>query len=224
MIVWQPQRNTWASEGSASRNKGPIARALAGFIGREEHRPETILEVASGFGDHVEEFARHEGGIQFQPTEAQPECIEALSRLEMFNVKTPMRLNVLDQRDWAALRATGKVYDAVLNINMIHISPAESTDALFAGAASLLRNGGFIMLYGAYLREDGTFASEGDRAFDADLRERDPAFGLRDPREVDVIAHKHGFSRTLTKEMALNNMLLIWRYKHATQATTEVRS
>lgn len=211
MSVWRPDEKTWASPGSVSRNKGPIADALRRLI--EEQQPHTrqVLEVASGFGDHVALFAKHLPEVHFHPTEAQDACIEKLSQLQLSNVSAPGKLNVLDEDDWRAIRAKDVRYDGIVNINMIHISPPESTEALFRHAAELIRPGGFLLLYGAYLRSDGTFASDGDRDFDASLRLRDPSFGLRDPAAVNAIATVHGFAQILSLEMALNNRLFVWR-------------
>lgn len=212
MSVWQPQKNTWASEGSVERNKGPIAAVLSEIIQNEARPVTSILEIASGFGDHIKLFASQHSGINFQPTEAQQESLDALSKLDLHNVARPCKLNVLDLNDWKSVTPDSTLYDIVININMIHISPSSTTSALFAGAASVLRDQGLIILYGAYLRSDGTFRSEGDEKFDADLKSRDSSFGLRNPRKVDSIAAKHEFSLILEKDMALGNKIYCWRY------------
>lgn len=211
MSIWQPKNNTYASTGSVDRNKGPIADALSRFIHSEQHSPTKILEIASGFGDHIKVFASQHETIEFQPTEAQQECLDALAEIDSHNIAGPLRLNVLDRRDWQLLGSNGVVYDAVININMIHISPAEATRALFQGAASVLRPGGFILLYGAYLNRDGTFGSSNDMKFDRDLKSRDESFGLRNPTVVDSIARQFGFRMEFQQEMALGNKLFIWR-------------
>lgn len=216
MVVWKPLSNTWASSGSVDRNKGPIADALDGFILHETFRPKNILEIASGFGEHIKEFAKRHHDIQFQPTEAQEECLDVLSRLDTGNICGPQELNVLDRQDWDRVAALGITYEAIININMIHISPPASTAALFAGAASVLRDQGFIMLYGAFLRDDGTFNSEADDKFDSDLKSRDKAFGLRNPREVNDIAEKYGFQLIQSQDMALGNKVVFWRHSAVT--------
>ncbi|CCG83037.1 protein of unknown function [Taphrina deformans PYCC 5710] len=213
MTVWEPQSNTWASAGSVSRNKEPIANALDEYLEARESASFThILEIASGFGDHVRVFAGRHPEMTFQPTEAQRECLETLSQIRQANVLPPRKLNVLDDNDWGALKSAQSRFDGIININMIHISPPASTEALFKHATTLLTEDGFVFLYGAYLSEDGTFASAADERFDASLKERDAAFGLRHPGDVDATARKYNFTRVVSKTMALNNRIFIWRY------------
>lgn len=212
MAVWTPQKNTWASAGSVARNKGPIADALDAFLSKNHSPVKCILEIASGFGDHVTLFAQRQSAVQFQPTEAQAECLQALSRLDLANILPPLRLNVLDESDWDVLLSRKTRYDGIININMIHISPIESTDALFRNAAALLNGGGFILLYGAYLADDGSFTSPADETFNAVLKEKDSSFGLRLPSLVDASAKKYNFQRISAQTMALNNRLFIWRF------------
>ena len=207
MSVWTPQKNTWATAGSSDRTKGPIADALDTFLLSREP-PRRILEVASGFGDHITVFAQRHPDIHFQPSEAQPECLEKLVALDLPNVPAPIKLNVLDDTDWSRISDT---YDGIININMIHISPWQSTLDLFSHAARVLSPNGFILLYGAYLTENGTFSSEGDAAFDVSLKMRDSSFGLRHPDEVDAIARGFNFTLVTSLSMAINNRLFIWR-------------
>lgn len=211
--IWRPTRNTWASEGSVSRNKQPIADAFRTFVRTQSTMPRNILEIASGFGDHVSLLALENPEIQFQPTEAQEECVAQLRAISKSNVNAPRTLNVLSESDWRDLQDLQIMYEGIVNINMIHISHQDATECLFRGARTVLQPGGFLMLYGAYLLEDGSFASPSDEAFDRDLKTRDSSFGLRNPLKVDSIARQHGFHRISAQNMALNNKLYIWQLK-----------
>ncbi|ORY74602.1 hypothetical protein BCR37DRAFT_352559 [Protomyces lactucae-debilis] len=169
-----------------------------------------MLEIASGFGHHASIITSSWSETEVQTTEAQDECLaalEALSNIEQ-SLLMPRKLNVLDERHWESLEDLPP-YGAIYCSNLIHISPWSATDALFKYAAKLLTESGWVFLYGAYLR-DGKFTSEGDEKFDASLRSRDPAFGLRDPVEVDKVAAQYGFKRVFEMDMPSNNKAFAW--------------
>lgn len=191
-MVWQPQKNTNASAGSATRNKAPILAALQelaeqGGADAGVRQWSTVLEVASGFGEHARHFAPAFSHARYFVTEAQLDNVQGLQPCvdEVSNVDGPLKLNVLDEKDWqgvhAKLGAAGGAgsIDLVLCINMIHLCPWAATEALFTQAAKLQSLDGIIFLYGAYQKEGGGFRSEADAKFDADIRSRDPHFGLR---------------------------------------------
>lgn len=211
MTTWIPKSNTWAPQGSSARTKDPIADALQTFLQEQKLSPQLVLEVASGFGDHVSTFATRLPATTFLPTEAQVECLEKLRTLKLHNVQQARKLNVLEESDWSGI--TDQTYDGIININMIHISPSESTTQLFTHAARCLKPSGFILLYGPYLAEDGRFSSDADRAFDADLRSRDASFGLRSPSAVNGIASSSGFRLVSSLVLPKNNLIFIWQLK-----------
>jgi hypothetical protein len=99
-------------------------------------------------------------------------------------------------------------YDAVLCINMIHISPWSSTNALCLGAARHLRTGGHLVMYGPYL-ESGT-AVQSNLDFDATLKRRNLEWGLRDLDEVTRMAALHGLQRRQVVRMPANNLTLVF--------------
>ncbi|HWV59767.1 MAG TPA: DUF938 domain-containing protein, partial [Sphingopyxis sp.] len=100
--------------------------------------------------------------------------------------------------------------DAILCINMAHISPWQATLGLFAGAARLLAPGAPLILYGPYIEPDvPTAASNLD--FDANLRARDPAWGLRDTDRVKSAARDAGLAFAERRAMPANNLMLLFR-------------
>jgi len=93
---------------------------------------------------------------------------------------------------------------------MIHISPWAATEGLFANAAALLPPGGPLIVYGPFLEPDIETA-ESNLAFDASLRARDPAWGLRDRAELDELALRAGLTRSARHAMPANNLTLVYR-------------
>ncbi len=167
-----------------------------------------MLEIASGSGHHAAIMAAALPDLIWQPSEidaAGRETVAArVAALALPNLRAPV---VLDVRrfPWPIASA-----DAVLCINMIHISPWEATVALFRGAAMILPPGGMVMSYGPY-RFDGDFGAESNRAFDADLRARNPAWGVREVRDIAATAATCGFASLGQWAMPANNHILAFR-------------
>jgi SAM-dependent methyltransferase len=189
---------------AAQRNQAPILEVLAGVLPAQG----LVLEIASGTGQHVVHFAAALPGLQWQPTEVDPQlraCIDARARQAgLANVRPAIALDARATH-WGAIAA-----DAVVCINMIHISPWEATLGLLAGASESLGEGGLLFLYGPF-RRDGVHNSAGNVAFDADLRARNPAWGLRDTRDVIEEAAGRGFVPERMVEMPAGNLSLVLR-------------
>jgi len=196
--------NELLTSAAAERNKDPILTVLETVL------PEngTVLEIASGTGQHVCFFAAELPGVRWQPTEPDAlhrEAIETRIReAGLGNVETTIALDVHEPR-WP-LPATH--YDVVLCSNMVHISPWSSTNALCLGAARHLRTGGKLVLYGPYL-ENGT-AVQSNLDFDATLRRRNPEWGLRSLEDVTKTAALHGLQRQQVVRMPANNLTVIF--------------
>jgi len=166
-----------------------------------------VLEVASGSGQHVVHFAATLPALDWQPSDPDPAALVSIEswRQEagLPNVRPPLRLDA--SADWPVERA-----DAILCVNMVHISPWEATLGLMKGAGAVLPPGGLLYLYGPYLRENVETAPS-NLAFHASLKARDPQWGLR--RVEDVIAAAEGEGLVLRRllEMPANNLSLIFR-------------
>jgi SAM-dependent methyltransferase len=188
---------------AAERNKDPILSVLRSVLPPAGQ----VLEIASGTGQHVCHFAQALPGIRWQPTEADPLQLPGLAariaNTGLGNVSAPL---VLDVR--AAWSVAGP-YDAMLCINMIHISPWSATLALLRGANRLLQPNGLLILYGPYL-VDGT-AVESNLEFDASLKRRDPEWGLRDLEDVTRAASAEGLQRQRVVAMPANNLTVVFR-------------
>ena len=192
---------------AAERNAAPIAQVLAGVLPASG----LVLEVASGSGQHAAHFARAFPALTWQPTdrELRHRASIAAWREEagLSNLRAPLELDVM--HPWPVERA-----DAMLCINMIHISPWPATLALLNGAARVLPEGAPLFLYGPYRRKDVPTAPSNE-AFDADLRSRDPSWGLRDLDEVSTVARDAGFERVDVVAMPANNLSVIFRRRAA---------
>lgn len=187
-----------------SRNAGPIAEVLRDVL------PERgfVLEVASGTGEHVLHFAREFPKTLWQPSDPDPAAVRSIEawRIEagLFNLLPAIPLDAR-AADWPVARA-----DAMLAINMVHISPWAATIGLMRGAARLLDEGAPLYLYGAY-RRAGVETAPSNEAFDESLKARDPDWGLRDLDDVIAEAEKNGFRLESVIEMPANNLSVIFR-------------
>jgi SAM-dependent methyltransferase len=188
---------------AAERNKQPILAVLESVLPRAG----SVLEIASGTGQHVCFFAQALPGIRWQPTEPDPLHCQAMSarirESALTNVAPPLALDVT-QPHWPV---TGS-FDAVLCINMVHISPWSATQALLRGAAHHLPSQGRLILYGPYLENGNAVQSNLD--FDASLKRRNPEWGLRELEEVTRVAAAHGLHRELVVPMPANNLTVVF--------------
>ena len=192
---------------AAERNAVPIAEVLAGVLPARG----SVVEIASGSGQHAAHFAGAFPGLTWQPTDREPRHRASIAawreQAALPNLLAPLELDVM--HPWPVSRA-----DAMLCINMIHISPWRATLALFAGAAKVLPEGAPLFLYGPYRRREVPTAPSNE-AFDADLRARDPSWGLRDLDEVTAVARDAGFDRMHVVAMPANNLSVIFRRRAA---------
>ena len=181
--------------------------AIAAVLRAELPASGTVLEVASGTGEHVAHFAPLFPALDWQPSDGDPQALPSIAawsaESHATNIRPPIHLDAA--ADWPIRRA-----DAVLCVNMVHISPWEATVGLFAGCAALLPAGAPLVLYGPYL-QPGVETAPSNLAFDRSLRSRDPAWGLRDLSAMDRLAAQHGFARTARHAMPANNLTLVYR-------------
>lgn len=183
------------------RNRDPILAVL-----RQVLPPRgTVLEIASGTGEHAVYFARQFPALSWQPSDAG--SLESIGAwrdwADLPNVLQPLSLDVTEH-GWPLQRA-----DAVFCANMLHISPWATCQGLFSGASRLLPAQAPLVIYGPFLR-DGVPTAPSNRAFNADLRARDPAWGIRALGEVEAVGSDCGFSLSRVAEMPANNLILVF--------------
>jgi SAM-dependent methyltransferase len=188
---------------AAERNREPILAVLQRVL------PPTglALEIASGTGQHVVHFAKALPKWTWQPSEPDPQMRGSIAawvaETGVTNVLAPLDLDV-SRADWPVERA-----DAVVCINMIHISPWRATEHLLAGCERLLGPGGILFLYGPY-RRSGRHTAPSNEAFDESLRQRNPQWGVRDLETVEETANQRGFALSEVVEMPVNNLSVVF--------------
>jgi hypothetical protein len=189
---------------ATQRNRDVILDVLRKVLPRSG----LVLEIASGSGEHAVHFAQALPQLTFQPTDPTPDALASIAAwiaaANATNVRAPLLLDVTAQT-WPVKSA-----DAVLCINMIHISPWGATLGLMRGAAALLRPGAPLYTYGPYKR-DGAHTAPSNVDFDASLRARDPSWGVRDLEAVASAAQTAGFTAPEITQMPANNLSLVFR-------------
>lgn len=192
------------SSPAVARNKDPILAVLREVLPQRG----TVLEIASGTGEHAAYFAAAFPALMWQPTDRDPDGLRSIAAHQ----RAATRPNLLPpiELDVAAGIWPVRTADAVLAINMVHISPWSSTLGLMAGAERVLAPGGVLYLYGPY-KEAGKPLAPSNAAFDQSLRERDQEWGLRDLDDVCRLAADHGFELTERIEMPANNLSVVFR-------------
>jgi hypothetical protein len=188
---------------AAERNRAPILAALQRLL-----PPRGLaLEIASGTGQHAAHFAAGLPGWAWQPTDGDARLLPSIAAwcAGLDQVRPPLWLDVLAPV-WPGVP---QAVDAVFCANLLHIAPWASTAALMRGAARHLSGPGLLITYGPYL-EDDVPTSDGNLAFDADLRARNPAWGLRRLADVREQAEAAGLHLRERIAMPANNLLLAY--------------
>lgn len=189
---------------AAARNREPIAQVLA----EELPASGTVLEVASGTGEHVVHFAERFPHLSWQPSDPDPEARASIDAWVMeagcHNVAHAVYLDASGQ-GWPAAPV-----DAIICINMIHISPLAASEGLVRAAGRLLPPGAPLIVYGPWLEPDVPTAPS-NLEFDAWLKDRDVRFGLRDTAWMDELCAQNALRRTRRVTMPANNIMLVYR-------------
>ena len=199
-----PTAGARRSAPAALRNREPIAAVIADWL------PKTglVLEVASGTGEHSAWFARRFPQLDWQPSDIDAGALASIRawRAEsgLSNLREPLAIDAAAP-DWPIGRA-----DAVLSINMVHISPWAAALGLLDGASRLLGPGAPLILYGPWL-SDAIDTAPSNLAFDRDLKARDPSWGLRKVEEFAAKAATRGLALIGQKAMPANNLMLLFR-------------
>ena len=189
---------------ATARNREPILQVLGPRLGEAAQ----VLEIASGAGEHAVFFARSLPHLTWQPSDPDPEArasIEAWrAQAQLPNLAAPIALDASNPGSWPP-----GVFDAVVCINMVHISPWTATQGLMAGAGRALRRGGELFLYGPFLEADVPTAPS-NLAFDDNLKGRNPAWGLRHLEDVAAVGAAEGLGRVLRVAMPANNLTVVF--------------
>jgi cyclopropane fatty-acyl-phospholipid synthase-like methyltransferase len=189
---------------ATQRNREPILAVLRRVLPVRG----TVLEVASGSGEHAAYFASELPGVTWQPSDADEGArasIEAYrAEAALPNLRAPIRIDARDEL-WGIERV-----DAVVSINMIHIAPWAACEGLLRGAARVLPAGGVLFLYGPFKRS-GAHTAPSNESFDEGLRAREPSWGVRDLDDVTREADRYAFVREDVVAMPANNLSIVFR-------------
>ena len=223
-----PTAGVRRSAPAALRNREPIAEVLAKWLPEQG----TVLEIASGTGEHAVYFAGCFPQLDWQPSDLHPDALSSITgwraETSLPNLREPLALDA-GSDSWPIDRADAVLsikidsdscdgqkaaekggFDVILNLNMVHISPWSAALGLLDGAARVLKRGGALILYGPWLQA-GVETAPSNLAFDQQLRERDPEWGLRRVEDFDAAASERGFALEQTRAMPANNLMLLYR-------------
>jgi hypothetical protein len=199
-----PASGAKRSAPAALRNREPIAEVLSEWLSSSG----LVFEIASGTGEHAVYFAERFPALDWQPSDVHPSALTSIAAwretVALPNLRPPLVLDAAAS-DWPVGQA-----DAVLSINMVHISPWASALGLLDGARRILAAGAPLILYGPWLKDDVPTAPS-NAQFDADLRLRDDRWGLRRVEDFGQAASEHGLSLVETRDMPANNLMLLLR-------------
>ncbi len=186
------------------RNRDPILAVLTRVLPDRG----TVLEIASGSGEHAIYFAAALPSLIWQPTDLDQVALRSIAAhraaARLPNVRPPLQLDAA-AASWPVVDA-----DAVVAINLVHISPWRVAEGLLAGAGRVLGPGGVLFLYGPF-RENGIHTAPSNAVFDESLRARNPEWGVRDVADLTELARVHGLSFAERVGMVANNLSLIFR-------------
>lgn len=190
---------------SAARNREPLIATLRSRL----PSPGLVLEIASGTGEHALWFAEAFPETDWQPTDTDPEACASIAAWRDTarppNLRPPALLDAASPATWPIAHA-----DAVLAINMVHIAPWRAALGLFEGAARILPPGGPLILYGPF-RVNGAHTGPGNEAFHADLRARNPDWGIRDLHDLAALAARHRLRLHERIPMPADNLTVVFR-------------
>lgn len=191
---------------ATARNRGPIRDVLASLLPASG----TVLEIASGTGEHAVWFAGEFGHLTWRPSEPDTALREAIAARVvasgLANLEPPVEIRA-EEPDW---NIAGGDIAAIVCVNMTQVAPWAAIEGLFVGAARVLASGGLLYLYGPFMR-GGRHTARSNEAFDGALRRRDPDWGVRDIDDLDALAESAGLGSAEIVEMPADNFSLIYR-------------
>ena len=186
----------------ADRNAAPILEVLR----REFRDYSRVLEIGSGTGQHAVTFAKELRHLYWQTSDLDENHAGICAWAEhagLENLGAPVSLDV------RTAQVDENAYDAAFSSNTAHIMSIDAVEKMFTLLGMALRDGGVFCLYGPFQR-NGEFNTQSNADFDASLRQRDPAMGIRDIERLDEFAYAAGMYRQRMYAVPSNNNVAVW--------------
>jgi SAM-dependent methyltransferase len=194
------------------RNFEAIWQALAPYLDRAAG---DVVEVGSGTGQHVVEFARRSPDVTWWPSDLNEAHLKSIDAWRMHaqagNVRAPVRIDLTDPA-WCPQMQDGSgpgPLSAVFCANVVHIAPWNVAEGLLAGAAKYLQPDGLLFLYGPF-KQGGQHTAVSNAVFDTSLRNGNPEWGVRDVADLEEVAAGVGLALLDTVAMPANNLILVF--------------
>ena len=187
---------------SCDQNREPILAVIRDVFVDAEH----VLEIGSGTGQHAVYFARHLPHLRWQTSDLPVSHASIRAWIEesrLDNVLPPLALDVVTGI-WPK-----QAYDGIFSANTTHIMSWPMVEHMFTGSGHALRPGASLCLYGPF-NYNHAYTSQSNASFDAWLKDRDPACGIRNFEDLDTLATASGLGLSADHEMPANNRLLVW--------------
>ncbi len=196
------------------RNHEPIWQAISGFL---DGKTGPVLELGSGTGQHAVNYARRSPDLTWWPSDIIASHLTSIAAYQraagLANLRPPQSIDLMDPAwSWYG-EASAHRLTAILCVNVLHISPCQVAENLMAGAGRLLRDGGYLFLYGPYKR-GGRHTAPSNEAFDASLRARNSDWGVRDAEAVTALAKAKGMTLADTIDLPANNLVLAFERRY----------
>lgn len=202
-FVFEPSAEAKRTAPATERNRDAITHVLKGYLPAQG----TVLEIASGTGEHIVHFAAQFPHLAWQPSDSDPLALASIAawRAESGgdNLLAPVEVDAA--ADWQV-----QDISAILCINMVHISPWEATKGLMRNAGRLLPKGGVLYVYGPFRQQNRPTAPSNEE-FDRNLKSRNSQWGLRLVEDVAQEASLHALHLDQIIEMPANNLSLLFR-------------
>jgi Protein of unknown function (DUF938) len=193
---------------ATERNRQPILEVISQFLPKTGN----ILEISSGTGEHAVFFAPRLAPCRWIPSDCNPLALDSIQSWCDYcpspNLDRPLFIDV-HQPIWA-VETDNIPINAIVNINMIHISPWSACLALMAGASRILGQGGILYLYGPY-KQQGHHTAVSNETFDFSLRAQNPAWGVRNLEDVVQEARNRGLQLLEVIPMPANNLSVVFQ-------------
>ncbi|HDZ09525.1 DUF938 domain-containing protein [Pseudohongiella sp.] len=212
------------SSPSSLRNREAIGQVLQTYLAANSR----VLEIAAGTGEHAVYLSTLLAASRWWPSDINADAIDSINAWRdeadasvlqpalMFDVSRPVTENITVLTDAGSGPA---LLDAIVCINMIHISPWQATRGLMQTAETLLSEGGLLYLYGPYQRK-GQHTAQSNALFDADLRSRNPQWGIRDLDDVCTLAAAHHLKLLDVVTMPANNLSVLLQKRTVSSGAT----